>query len=75
MPACDLYLVGFIESTFIDPWCDGLHRIKAQDPKFLMKLRKFLNHIRNSPKKFYHIGRFYKNFKDIKKDYYNGRWH
>lgn len=75
VPACDLYMVGFIEDIKVAPWYEGWYPIKAHDPKFFTKLRRFFNHIENLPQKSYFIRRFYGSTKDIKKGYYNGLWH
>ena len=75
LPACDLYMVGFVEELSVSPWYDGWHNVNAHDPKFFIKLRRFLNRIIDTPQKSYFIRRFYSQAKDVKKGYYNGLWH
>lgn len=75
IPACDLYMVGFVEELGIAPWYDRWRTINAHDPKFFSKLKRLLRHIEDTPQKSYFIRRFYNSTKEVKKGYYNGLWH
>lgn len=75
LPSCDLYMIGFVEEVSVSPWYSDWHDIRAHDPKFFIKLRRFLHRIKDAPQRSYFIRRFYQSAKDVQKGYYSGMWH